>query len=78
MVVKLFPALSFRECRFESDVILNGGQASMTGQEAKTVFESDVILNGGQAMVQADLAEQLFESDVILNGGQASILQPCL
>ena len=35
---------------FESDVILNGGQAFHGTHDYGAEFESDVILNGGQAV----------------------------
>ena len=57
---------------FESDVILNGGQAKAHARWFGSPFESDVILNGGQATARLSGACTAFESDVILNGGQAS------
>ena len=74
MVVKLRNPSSGVAIKFESDVILNGGQASRSKTTVLVVFESDVILNGGQAKVAVIEHAKLFESDVILNGGQASSL----
>ena len=56
--------------KFESDVILYGGQTQVISMKAIRRFESDVILYGGQTSVQVPLNVLLFESDVILYGGQ--------
>ena len=50
MVVKLKARGKEKYDRFESDVILNGGQASHDLSLLFFMFESDVILNTGHPM----------------------------
>ena len=56
--------------RFESDVILYGGQTSVQVPLNVLLFESDVILYGGQTFYICWNDCWKFESDVILYGGQ--------
>ncbi len=56
--------------KFESDVILYGGQTSAIYRDTLLLFESDVILYGGQTTRKNCYILLTFESDVILYGGQ--------
>ena len=70
MEVKLLRSLLNLPAWFENDVILYGGQTSVSDAKTARQFENDVILYGGQTKTSIKESSHEFENDVILYGGQ--------
>ena len=62
---------------FESRVVLDGSQTTVSSSGPASPFESRVVLDGSQTITVDTRMQPLFESRVALDGSQIGSLTSC-